>query len=133
MAGHLLKSLLQRSKKNTDDSPVYHLLCMWVDHFSLGGEKSAKYLGDAVIKEVTCRHACLGHPNCGLALALFMLSIEHPQVVSKFPKYEQKYGELMAEVLQLDAAGNFEMLNNFFNLINPGIELSSPFPLLAGC
>jgi hypothetical protein len=101
-------------------SPVMHLADMWIGHFSLKRKENAKWLTNEAFKVATSRHACLRPPACGLALALFMLSIEQPQVTAAHKKYEQKYRELMTEVMRLEAAQDFDSLNKLLNLMASG-------------
>ena len=118
------------AKKNLYESPAIHLVDMWVGHFGCKREANYKLLLPEVLESVIATHGCLRPPNGGIALSLYMLSIEHPKIAARYPKYEAKYGELMGEIMVLEQAKNWEELNKRFNSINPNLKLRSPFPLI---
>ena len=60
-----------------------------------------------------------------------MLSVEQPQVVARYPKYEAKYGELMNEIIALEQAKDWAELNRRFNAVNPRLRAQSPFPMIS--
>ena len=72
--------------------PADHLMAMWIGNFSCLPQRNANYLMDSVIQQMACLHACLPPPDCGIALGLYMLAIEQPQVVAKHPRFESAYG-----------------------------------------
>src|SRR5258708_3494682 len=117
------------TKENPYGSPAIHLANMWVGHFGCKKDANYKRLLPEVVKSVIARHGCLRPPNGGIALSLFMLFIEQPQVMARYPKYEAKYGDLMGEVIALEQAKDYDELNRKFNTVNPGLKMQSPFPL----
>ncbi len=121
-------------RKSPHAAPIVHLICMWDGHFAplprkYLPERSLKLLMDPVVENFACLHACIPPPDCAIALGLFMLSIEQPQVVARHPKFEEEYGRLMAAVLPLQKQEDFDGLNALFNKQNPNATKQSPFPI----
>jgi hypothetical protein len=109
--------------------PVHHLKEMWVRHFAYLPERNRKYLMDLVVQQMACIHACIPPPDCALALGLYMLSVEQPQVIARHRRFGESYGLLMANIEPLVEKQDFQSLNLLFNKHNPNAERSSPFPV----
>jgi hypothetical protein len=125
-------SLYEKSvRKNPYLPPAVHLGEMWLGHFGKNPQANQKLLDPGAVKALLVTHGCLPHPKGGIAVALYILSIKHPQIVSRFPKFEAKYAELIGEIMALDQAKNWDELNKRFNSVNPGLQLQSPFPIVS--
>ena len=117
-------------KMQPQASTAYHLSAMWGRYFSMN-KKYAPLLSDEVVELMCCLHACLPPPQCVNALALAMLSIAQPQVVEKFPKYEEAYARYMSEIHKLMDDDKFDALNAIYAKLNPDMQKKDPFSIHA--
>jgi hypothetical protein len=116
-------------RENPNQPPVENLVKLWVRNYGRYPQKCAYYLTPDAVESVTCLHACIPQPDCGVALSLFMLSTAYPQLVAKHSQYEKLYAEFMRPIFILFQTENFEALNALFDLQNPNYGKKSPFPI----
>jgi hypothetical protein len=119
-----------KSIKRYPNAPtVFHLFQQWSAFFEIKQKEKPYLLTLETRKLASCIHACIPHPECCEAMALCMLSIEHPRVIAKNPEYEMAYGNYMAKIYNLIQNDNFDALNAIYDRLNPSAKEKSPFPI----
>jgi hypothetical protein len=131
-ADSIIESVFKRYMLVVGDYPnapnVAHLAVTWMGYFGWGKEIWADPYRSTALTMAVAIHSCIPAPDCGMALALMMLSKDKPQLAARYPKFEFRYGQLMTETLILYQAQNWQELNRRFNTHHAKFPPCSPFP-----
>lgn len=103
-----------------DDEPHELLTRVWLLRMAAHGSNinDEKILLMASIQ--TKQFACIPSPQCAEAVGLYILYLERPDILKKYPSFGEKFKNLMVPVIEAQKNGNYETL---YKCLNPKCSL----------